>query len=753
LSSDGFSQTQHGYVKTLGRPDKKGEALSEVSIRIKEEHNPVLSNEDGAFSLLLTGKKNGDAYTLQEVQKKGYELNETGVIGRQYAYSDRVPLTIVMVSSIQLHADKQRIENNAYNVAEKTYKAKVDLLERQKEENSISEEQYRKELLDLQDKFEKYQLLIDGLAEHYAHVDYDELNEKEREVNISIENGELEKADSLIKTMFDPIDVLKRNKEALAQLNQQISEANTFIDKANEDMAAVLKQQEKDANYLYQLYTIALSRFDNDKAGQYIGTRAELDTTNILWQTQAGEFYLDYMGDYSTSINYFSRALDISVSHYGKFHQQVALCYAYIGRAIEMSGNYEQAERAYNEALVIQKRVLPEFHWDIARSYRLLSEIYLRQREFIEAANYNQHSSIILMGLLNYSSLVKGSQDPAGNVLKDSIDFEKVKKELSNSYITAGKIHEKNNMLEEAKRYYDEALKIRLKNKYCHMADSIECYLNIGSVLYHTGDIIRARTILQNGLQTSKKLWGENHIFTLSFYDYLGLVYSRQNDIEDASKYHRIALDAKRKLYGNMNIEFVKSLCYYSFSYNNVGDSIKAAAYRELALGVTNNWLETGRKCSNGNFESLQASLNYYYDALDIRQLLLGNSHPEIAMVYNLMGVSYRKQSRTYMAISVYKKALEIVQATYKEPHPSVAAIRNNLAQVYYEISDYHKALENLLESLRIKELLYEANSQTILSAIEMTDIVFEKCIEYYPTDKFYKKQYELFKKKYNLVK
>ena len=117
------------------------------------------------------------------------------------------------------------------------------------------------------------------------------------------------------------------------------------------------------------------------------------------------------------------------------------------------------------------------------------------------------------------------------------------------------------------------------------------------------------------------------------------------------------------------------------------------------------------------------------------------------------MGVSYRKQSRTYMAISVYKKALEIVQSTYKEPHPSVAAIRNNLAQVYYEISDYRKALENLLESLRIKELLYEPNNQKLLSAIEMADIVFEKCIEYYPTDKSYKKQYELFKKKYNLVK
>ena len=119
------AQTQEGYVKTLGRPDKEGEALSGVSVRIKGEHNPVLSNEDGTFSMLMTGKHNGDSYTLQEVMKKGYELNEADVVGRQYAYSDKVPLTIVMVSSAQLQADKQRIENNAYQVAEKNYNAKL----------------------------------------------------------------------------------------------------------------------------------------------------------------------------------------------------------------------------------------------------------------------------------------------------------------------------------------------------------------------------------------------------------------------------------------------------------------------------------------------------------------------------------------------------------------------------------------------------------------------------------------------------
>ena len=70
LGLSAFGQTQQGYVKTLGRPDKKGGPLSGVSVRVKGEHNPVLSKEDGTLTLLLTGKKNGDAFTLQEIQKK-----------------------------------------------------------------------------------------------------------------------------------------------------------------------------------------------------------------------------------------------------------------------------------------------------------------------------------------------------------------------------------------------------------------------------------------------------------------------------------------------------------------------------------------------------------------------------------------------------------------------------------------------------------------------------------------------------------
>ncbi len=95
------AQTQQGYVKTLGRPNQKGVALSGVTIRVKGGHNAVLSNHQGVFSMPMPHKKNGDTYQLQQVQKQGYELNEQDVIGRPYAFSDKIPLTITMVNSQQ----------------------------------------------------------------------------------------------------------------------------------------------------------------------------------------------------------------------------------------------------------------------------------------------------------------------------------------------------------------------------------------------------------------------------------------------------------------------------------------------------------------------------------------------------------------------------------------------------------------------------------------------------------------------------
>lgn len=46
-----MGQTQQCYVKTLGRPNASGVALSDVIIKIKGLHNPVKSDGNGVFAI------------------------------------------------------------------------------------------------------------------------------------------------------------------------------------------------------------------------------------------------------------------------------------------------------------------------------------------------------------------------------------------------------------------------------------------------------------------------------------------------------------------------------------------------------------------------------------------------------------------------------------------------------------------------------------------------------------------------------
>ena len=513
------AQTQQGYVKTLGRPQQAGVALSGVSVRVKGAHNAVLSKSDGTFSVLLTGKKPGDAYTLQQVQKKDYELNERAVIGRQYAYSDKVPLTIVMVSTAQLQADKQRIENKAYQVAERNYKKQLALIEKQKAENSITIEVYRQQLRELQDKFEKYQSLIDGLAEHYAHVDYDQLDEKEREINLCIENGELERADSLIHTLFDPTDVLKRNQEALARLDQQESQARELLAQANADWAAVLKQQEKDAEHLYQLYTIALSRFDNEKARQYIVTRAELDTTNVGWQNQAGLYISEYIGDYRKTMTYCQRVLRQSILQYGEEHDWTATAYNNIGYIYNCQGDYAKALEFHSKALAIKENVLGKEHPGVATSYNNIGLVYDSQGDYAKALEFHSKALAIREKVL-------GPEHP----------------DVATSYNNIGIVYDSQGDYVKALEYYSKALAIQEKVLGAEHPNVASSYNNIGLVYHRQDDYAKALEYFSKALAIKEKVLGKEHPDVALSYNNIGAVYDSQGDYAKAQEFYFKAL-------------------------------------------------------------------------------------------------------------------------------------------------------------------------------------------------------------------
>ncbi len=234
------AQTQQGIIKTIGRPDKPGVVLGDVVVQAKGMFNSVTSDENGAFSITVPGKNDGDPIIFLRIQKKGYELKDKGFIGRQHVCSSHVPIIIQMVDLNQLAKDKRRIEENAYRVAEENYQKKLSELKTQKEEGEIAAEKYRQELAGLQENYEKYLSLVGDMADRYARTDYDQLDSIDYQINLCIENGEFDKADSLIHTVINPRTVVNDNNAAKQEIRGRIAFAQSVIDKANADKDAIM---------------------------------------------------------------------------------------------------------------------------------------------------------------------------------------------------------------------------------------------------------------------------------------------------------------------------------------------------------------------------------------------------------------------------------------------------------------------------------------------------------------------------------
>jgi len=65
---------QQGLVKTLGRPNKSGVPLENVTIQMVGMVNSVNSSSTGEFHLSAYNKKDGDPIKLLRVLKNEYEL-------------------------------------------------------------------------------------------------------------------------------------------------------------------------------------------------------------------------------------------------------------------------------------------------------------------------------------------------------------------------------------------------------------------------------------------------------------------------------------------------------------------------------------------------------------------------------------------------------------------------------------------------------------------------------------------------------
>ncbi len=243
-----IAQEQSGLVKTLGRPGQPGQPLANVTLRVKGTFNALLSDAEGRFAIARPGLRTGDSIIFSSITKQGYELRDHKLIGRPLVYSPEVPIVVVMVSKAQLAADKKRIEDNAIRRADENYRQRLDSLDRQLAEARLTTDEYRRLLSALETQYDRYMSLIGNLADRYARTDYDQLDSLDSQINIAIESGELDRADSLIHTIFDPTTVVERNRRAKAEIAERMRIAQEALDKATRDREAIRRDSAYAAN-------------------------------------------------------------------------------------------------------------------------------------------------------------------------------------------------------------------------------------------------------------------------------------------------------------------------------------------------------------------------------------------------------------------------------------------------------------------------------------------------------------------------
>ena len=432
--SAGFAQTQQGYVKTKGRLGSNGQVIAGVrltgaTVRLKGQN--VVSQASGTFSFVVSNKK----YTVLDIQKKDYQLYDREQL-RDYSYSSN-PLILVLEKPEDRESDKLMAQQKISRTLRRQLQQREDELERLKEENKITQQEYQRVYNELYSDEKKNQELIESMAEKYASMDFDQMDEENRKIKTLILNGELQKADSIINTkgsIEDRIASYKAHKEANKQEEQELAEREERLQKSKAVENLTLNEIAEDCMNKHEMYKL---RCMFDSAAYYIQMRAELDTLNWDWQF-ATAFYYQNQNAFVLSEKYYIRSLkmlkELVKSNPQAYESDLAMSYNNLANLYSATQRFSEGEEMHKSVLAIRERLAkanPQaYESDLAGSYNNLAMLYSDTQRFSESEEMYKSALKI------YSHLYESNPQIYKNKLKECYYW------LGNAMIATEKIQE-----------------------------------------------------------------------------------------------------------------------------------------------------------------------------------------------------------------------------------------------------------------------------------------------------------------------
>lgn len=686
LAVDCLAQVQQGIVKTRGRMVDgqlvPGVRLQGATITLNMG-NPLVSGDNGTFSFVVPSDRK---YSLLSVRKSGYTLADHDYTSRSFAYSHTEPFYVVLEDENQRQADINAATRKVRKALTAQLEKREDEIEALKAQNKLTEKEYQQKLQELYDNQSESEQLVKEMAERYASTDYDQLNEYNRQVQLYIEEGELQKADSLIRSKGD--------------MMQRVADYHQIVD-ANKKMRAALTKSEAGAvktyedlaQDLYCRHEIFLQEFKQDSALFYLKMRADLDTTNV-------DTVLDY-ADLCLKQNKFSDC---------DTYYNICL------RAYHHNQNFKNLANVQNSLGILYSNLS-----DFANSEKYF-KLALRNYEVLCSEN----PGIVRLELAN-------TQGNLGTMyselqLRDYANSEKyLKKALENLEL----------LFEENPDDFREYLARKQNNiggLYLLMGDFTNsekyCKLAVENFLILSGkdpDFIRDLAVCQHSLAKT---------------------YSSLNDYVNAEKYFKLALTNTERLFKENPTAYCPDLANVQAGlgefYIAVDDFINAEKYFKQSMESYENLVKQNPYAYCRGLARAQTGLgavffclnNYdncvYYckQALDNIEYVFKENPTsglriDIVIICNYLGDSYLFLNDYTNSEKHYLLSLENIEYLFNENpdnyRPQMAVIQEQLGIVYNGFHDYADSEKYYKLALENYECLFGDNPDEFRKGLAMS--------------------------------
>lgn len=676
-----FAQTQQGLVKTRGRMVNgqlvTGAKLSGVNITLNYG-NSLVSGSQGSFSFNVPpGKK----FSLISAIKKGYTLCDPEYTKRSFSYSQSDLFYVVLDDENQHQADVNASIRKVRKTLTEQLLKREEEIENLKAQNLLTEKEYQDRLQELYDNQSKAEQLVKKMAELYVSIDYDQLDKYDQQIQMYIEEGNLQKADSMIlgkgdieQRVADYYNSVKANENERLELNKREAQ----LEKSE---LGVKKKYEELSQDLYRRYEIFMQQFQQDSALKYLKIRADLDTTNLIAVWNYAHLCSEQK-KYSDCEKYYL----ICLRGYMSMNEQVQISYIQhnLGSLYENTRNFVAAENHYLKALEIKNALFkknPEkYRDDIAITQNSLGVLYWRLHNYSKSEKFyklalDNREKLFKLNPKDYRISLADTQNNLGilyRAIKDYANSEKFyilsiknKEQLfnQNKDVYRDDLASSQNNLAifyytihdylNSEKYFILALNnydsLYIQNQNAYLEDLAMVQSNIGSLYQETQRYDESENFLKLALSNYEKLYIKN---SNAYRDYL------------AATQHSIAI-----LYLNL-LDYKKSELYCLSALDN---------FEQLFMQYKDSYLEQYAGCYN-----LMA--NIYLNNSEIDKAFKNiekaiNLCPNNAEFYDTKGEIYITQGQFDNALKMWNKIMEL-NSNYLQDYPDGTNLSNRLKKL-----------------------------------------------------------------------